>query len=297
MRNTSILVFALLATAVAAHGYSAERDFEKRVQADPNGSVEISNVAGRVSVTGWDRSEVEVTGHLGTGVERVDVTSVGSRTTIKVVVPRMSSRDGDAVLDVRVPKNAELDVTGVSADLRTSDMQSSQSLKTVSGDIRADVVAPRFQAKTVSGDIRLRGDAKVSDMRVETVSGDVLLERGAGDIEATTVSGDVRLEMDPARNVRLHTTSGDLTFSGMLEPAATLDAETISGDLSLRARASAGFEYQAMTFSGDLDNCFGQSAQSTSQHGPGSRLDGTVGDGKARVRVKSMSGDVTLCDH
>jgi DUF4097 and DUF4098 domain-containing protein YvlB len=145
--------------------------------------------------------------------------------------------------------------------------------------------------------MKLRGTSKVSNMRVETVSGDVLLERGAGDIEATTVSGDLRLELDPASSVRMRTTSGDLTFQGSLNPAATLDAETISGDLSLRAGGKSGFEYEAMSFSGDIENCFGKSAQSTSRHGPGSRLDGAVGEGKARVRVKSMSGDVTLCDH
>ena len=297
MRTVSILTFALAATLAAAQAYTADRDFEKRVQADPHGSVEISNVAGSVNVTGWDRSEVEVIGHLGEDVERVDVNTVGSRTTIKVVLPRMSSRDSDAVLEVHVPKNVELDVSGVHADLKTSGVLGSQSLSTVSGDIRADLAGPMFQAKTVSGDIKLRGSAKVSDMRVETVSGNVLLEHGAGDIDATTVSGDLRLEIDPARSVRMHTTSGDLTFQGSLDPAATFDAETISGDLSLRAGGKSGFAYEAMSFSGDIANCFGKSAQSTSQHGPGSRLDGSVGEGKARVRVKSMSGDVTLCDH
>ena len=73
-----------------------------------------------------------------------------------------------------------------------------------------------FEAKTVSGDMRLRGSSKVSNMRVETVSGNVVLDRGAGDIDATTVSGDLCLEIDPARSVRMPTTSGDLTFQGSL---------------------------------------------------------------------------------
>jgi DUF4097 and DUF4098 domain-containing protein YvlB len=297
MRTVSILTFAIAATLATAQAYTADRDFEKRVQADPNGSVEISNVAGSVNVTGWDRSEVEVIGHLDEDVERVDVTTVGTRTTIKVVLPRMSSSDSDAVLDVHVPKSSEINVSGVSANLKTSAMLGSQSLKTVSGDIRAELSGPMFQAKTVSGEMKLRGSGKVSNMRVETVSGDVLLERGAGDIEATTVSGALRLDLDPASSVRMRSTSGDLTFQGSLAPAATLDAETISGELNLRAGGKSGFEYEAMSFSGDIENCFGKSTESTSRHGPGSRLDGTVGEGKARVRVKSMSGDVTLCDH
>lgn len=297
MRTLSIVTFALLAAVVAARGHAADRDFAKTVQADPKGSVEISNVSGVVKVIAWDRSEVEVKARLESGVERVDVTTSGNRTIVKVVLPRMGSHDSEADLDVHVPKNSELEVTGVSADIQVSGMQSSQTLRTVSGDIRADLDGPLFQAKTVSGDMRLRGSSKAADMRVETVSGTVVLDRGAGDIEATTVSGDLRLEIEPARGVRMRTTSGDLSFEGTLEPAATLEAETVSGDAVLRVGGKSGFEYQAQSFSGDLENCFGQNAERTSRHGPGSRLDGTVGEGKARVRVKSMSGDVSVCDH
>ena len=33
----------------------------------------ISNVSGTIDVRGWDRNEVQVTGHLGEDVERLDV--------------------------------------------------------------------------------------------------------------------------------------------------------------------------------------------------------------------------------
>ena len=44
-----------------------------KVAADANGEVVISNVSGTIDVRGWDRNEVQVTGHLGGRVERVDV--------------------------------------------------------------------------------------------------------------------------------------------------------------------------------------------------------------------------------
>ncbi|HEY1284260.1 MAG TPA: DUF4097 family beta strand repeat-containing protein [Steroidobacteraceae bacterium] len=295
MRIVSIITLALLLAAAAAR--IEAKDFEQRVQADPKGTVEVSNVAGRVNIAGWDRSEVEVTGHLGDDVEHVEVTTSGNRTFVKVVLPRMGSHDGDAELDIQVPKGADLDVSTVSADVAVVGVLGSQSLKTVSGDVRAELAGPRFQGKTVSGDLRVRGAAKASDVHLETVSGDVTLDRGAGDVEAVTTSGDLHLDVDPARSVRIRTISGDLSFAGSLESAATLDAQTVSGDLTLRARAKAGFEYEANTFSGDIENCFGVKAQRVSQFGPGSRLDGKVGDGEAHVHAKSMSGDLTICDH
>ncbi len=294
INTVAIVTLALLATAgTAAHA----ADFERKVQADPRGSVEISNVAGAITVTGWDRPEIEVKGNLGASVERVDVTSAGSRTTIKVVLPRMSMRSDEAMLDVHVPRQSEIDVTAVSADLTVSGMLGRQRLKTVSGDIHAEVPGADFESKTVSGAIRLRGLSKDADMHIESISGDVSLERGAGEVDATTVSGDLRLELDPARSVRMHTTSGDLTFRGSFARGATFDAETISGDVTVRAAAANGYEYEATSFSGDLNNCFGKGSESTSRHGPGSRLMGTTGEGAGRVRVKSMSGDVSLCDH
>ena len=53
------------------------------------------------------------------------------------------------------------------------------------------------------------------------------------------------------------------------------------------------------TFSGDIKNCMGTDSERVSKYGPGRRLNGTRGDGaadKARIRLKTMSGDVELCD-
>lgn len=298
---TFIRVPQLAATAVllaaGATCAAAEGTFDRTVAADPRGSVEISNVAGKLTITGWDKPEVAVHGTLGPGVERVDVTSSSGRTVVKVVLPSMSFRDGDADLEVHVPKQSEVQATAVSADLETSSLIGEQRLKTVSGELRASFGGgANFEAKTVSGDMRLRGAAQPAAIRLGTVSGDITLDGGAGEIEATSVSGDVRLEMQTATSVRLHSTSGDLTFRGALGSDASVEAETVSGDVTLRSRAPGGFEYEASSFSGDIGNCFGKEAEATSRHGPGSRLNGTTGEGKGRVRVKTMSGDVEICD-
>src|SRR3984957_3988027 len=56
--------------------------------ANPQGAVQIDNVAGLIDVQGWDKSEVAVTGTIGKDVERVDVTGDSNRTSIRVVLPR-----------------------------------------------------------------------------------------------------------------------------------------------------------------------------------------------------------------
>ncbi|HEV7714692.1 MAG TPA: DUF4097 family beta strand repeat-containing protein [Steroidobacteraceae bacterium] len=295
MRFFSTLALVVVATAGAASN-AAVTEFDKTVAADPKGEVNISNVAGHIKVTGWDRPEVQVKAVLSSGSQRVDVTGGPQRIVIKVVVPGMSWNDADVVLDVHVPKQSELQVTGSSADVETVQVLGEQRLKSVSGTIHAELAAADFEGKTVSGDITLRGTSQPADLRVSTVSGSITLERGAGELDATTVSGDLRAELSSARSVRMHTTSGDLHFRGTLDEGATLEAETISGDVSVQARGKSGYEYEASSFSGELENCFGKSSESTSQHGPGSRLTGTLGKGDARIRAKSMSGDIQICD-
>ncbi len=295
-RIPQVAAVALVLLAAGSACHAASGAFDQSVAADARGTVEISNVSGKITVIGWDKPEVAVHAMLGGGVDRVDVSTSKGRTVVKVVLPHMSLRDGDADLEVHVPSQSEVQATAVSADLDTSHLIGVQRLKTVSGDLRAELTNAAFEAKTVSGEMRLRGTGQPADIRISTVSGDITLDHGAGDVEATSVSGDIRLEMEPARGVRLHSTSGDLTFRGALTADATVEAETVSGDVTLRSRAQSGFEYEATSFSGDIGNCFGKDAESTSRHGPGTRLSGTVGDGKARMRVKSMSGDVEICD-
>jgi DUF4097 and DUF4098 domain-containing protein YvlB len=287
------IVCLLLVVASVAH--AADRDFEQTVKADARGSVRISNVAGKVQVIGWDRPEVEVKAHLSGSVERVDVFSDKGRTTIKVIAPRSSWRGGEADLDIHVPQQSELDISAVSADVETQHLLGPQRLTTVSGEIRAEF-AKDFEGKTVSGDLRLKGESEPGDVRISSVSGDIYLDRGGGDVEVTSVSGDMLLDVASVTSVRTRTTSGDMSLRGALARDGSVEAETISGDVTVRVKPQAGFQYEATSFSGTIGNCFGRHAENTSAHGPGTRLNGTAGEGHGRVRVKSMSGDVAICD-
>jgi DUF4097 and DUF4098 domain-containing protein YvlB len=287
------LVSLLLGGVSVAH--AADRDFEQRLKADPRGSVRISNVSGKVNVVGWNRAEVEVKARLSGNVERVDVFSENGRTTIRVILPRSSHRSGEADLDVRIPQQSDLAISAVSADVETTSLLGPQRLTTVSGDIRAEF-AKDFEGKTVSGDLRIKGKSEPGDVRISSVSGDVYLDRAGGDVEVTSVSGDLLLDVASVTTVRTRTTSGDLSLRGALARDGNVEADTISGDVTVRVKPQAGFQYEATSFSGTIGNCFGRHAENTSTHGPGTRLNGTAGDGRGRVRVKSMSGDVAICD-
>jgi DUF4097 and DUF4098 domain-containing protein YvlB len=298
--NTTLLIAGLLLTGQACAG-----ETEQTVNADPHGTVEISNVSGQVRVAGWDRSEVHVQGHLGTGVERIDVTSQSGRTLVKVVLPHHSIfGDGNADLTVQVPRDSRIEVSSVSADVSVTGVTGALRLGSVSGAVSADIAGSDVDAKTVSGEVQLRGSSQLASrsgsrarLHLSTVSGDLRLTHGAGEIDARTVSGTLDVQADGAHAVRMRSTTGSVRFDGALLSGASLDAESLSGGLQVRARSESGYDYEASSFSGSIEDCFNVEATHTSRYTPGTRLSGTRGSGGGQITLKTLSGTVELCDH
>jgi DUF4097 and DUF4098 domain-containing protein YvlB len=299
MRRCTLWIGLIAASAATA---ASAAPFEQTVGADPHGEVDVSNVAGSIDISGWDRPQVGIKAELSGSQEKVEVTSERGHVSVHVVGPTGGTwfgfgTAGSARLRVWVPRTSELDVTAVSADVTSKGMTGAQRLHSVSGDIEADVSGTDTEIKSVSGDIRLHGNAQPGHFRVSSVSGDVTLGNSAGDLDASTISGGLSAQLTPGNDVHLHTTSGDITLTGRLGMSATVEAQTVSGDVKLRDGAPDGYQYELRSFSGDIDDCFGKPAEHNSEYGPGKHLIGTLGQGGAKIRVNTLSGDVSLCDH
>jgi hypothetical protein len=290
--RTGLSILCLLPLAAAA----ADKPVERRVAADANGEVVISNVSGSVDVRGWDRNEVLVSGRLGADVERVDVESSGGRTVIKVVLPRGHSGDGDAELDVQIPRGSRVEASVVSADLSSRGVLGSQRLKSVSGEITADIAGDDSEVRTVSGDLTIRGNGKPSRLRASSVSGDIDLTNTAGSVDVVTVSGSSRVDIIDASDVRGRTTSGDLELRAKLTRDGRVDVEGVSGEITMRVSAPGGFSTEIESFSGDINGCLAGESERVSKYGPGVRLNLRTVEAGARVRAKTLSGDIDICD-
>ena len=291
--NSFITFAALLAGSSLAH---AEERIDQKLDADPHGVVEISNIAGVVDVSGWDQPQVTVNGEIPHGVDGVEVRSERGHIRITVRFPSFSFSSKGVDLVIKVPHTSEVDVTTVSADINSRGITGQQRLKAVSGSIRADIAQSDTEAKTVSGDVTLHGTGKPLSLHVGTISGTIHVDRAGGDVEASTTSGEINLALETGRSIRMHTVSGDVSFRGRLTKDADVDAQTVSGELRLRTDSENGYEYDVTTFSGDIGNCFNAKAEKTSRYGPGERLSGSLGNGSGHVRLKTMSGDIDLCD-
>jgi DUF4097 and DUF4098 domain-containing protein YvlB len=288
---------ALLAICALPLAAMAESDsIDRKIAADAAGEVVISNVSGIVEVRGWDRNEVQVTGHLGRGVERLDLEKSGGRTVVKVVLPRGNNRDGDADIEVSVPKGSSVEVSAVSADVSSRGVLGTQRLKSVSGEITADITGDESEARSVSGDVTVRGAGKPVSLRVSSVSGNLDITNTAGSLDIVTVSGDARVQMGETSDLRGRTTSGSLEVSGKLTREGRVDVEGVSGDITLKLSAPGGLSTEIESFSGDIEGCLAENVERVSKYGPGVRLNIRTAETGARVRAKTLSGDIDICD-
>ena len=269
---------------------------KERAPVAPDGRVEVSNTAGSVVVTAWPRNGIEVTGTLGTGSERLEFSSVGQVARVKVVLPRVSSRVDSTDLVIKVPAGSSLAVNTVSADVRAQGLRGSQRLQSVSGNVQTEVAAEDVECKTVSGNVTVTGTGQPGLLTITTVSGDASVSRVAGEVNGNTVSGNFTIAMGDASRSRLRSTSGDLGLKGRLSPDARLDLESISGNVRLDLAGPVSAEFDVSSFSGDIHNCFGPKPVQTSEYAPGSEWRHREGPGTARVRIKTLNGDINVCN-
>jgi Putative adhesin len=276
---------------------SAGEPIEKRAPADPKGVVEIVNVAGSVRVMGWNRAEVEVRGELDDNAERLDFSTEGPRTVIRVVLPRNRNNSGDSDLVVRIPEASALTMNTISADQEIDGVKGAQRLQSVSGLIHSETGGEDFQAKTISGDILIAGvsGAKPAIHTVTTVSGDLTLSKISGEVDVETVSGDMTIEAGELSRARVRTTNGDMELSMKLASNGRLDAETINGEVTLKILGTVDAEFDIHTFNGEIASCYGEEAVRSRERGPGHDLNFTRGSGSARVRIKTLNGGIDLC--
>jgi hypothetical protein len=266
-------VLALLCSAGLALPVAAQQSVDETRAVAADAAITVSTISGSVRVSGSDRADVRITGTLGRGIEKLEVTGSGSRLEIRVVYPHDCHDCGDANLEISVPAGSRPEVQTVSADIDVSG---------VKGEVRIE---------SVSGDVTL---ATSGDVRAKTVSSTLKVRGGGPRIEATSVSGDVQVTAGPLDDAELETVSGDIRVESELAPRARLEAHTVSGEVELRLPASTGATFEAESFSGSIRTELGSEAQTTSEHGPGHKLHFATGDGAARVYLKSFSGDVRI---
>jgi hypothetical protein len=267
-----------------------------------DGRVHIENIQGRITVRTWAQPQVRITGSLGKGAEKLDISGDARSLDIEVKYPdhggwnlwgSKSRNIEPTILEITVPQRASLDIESVSALVDVQQMAGRKlEVSNVSGATVVTASSPgEANFENVSGDTTLRLTS--NKVLAESVSGDIKLQGGlAGDVQLESVSGNLQLVAQALSRLQVSTVSGDARLQAGLKPGGRIKGETLSGELGLTLPAGTSARLHAESFSGDLSSPSGKVQRE--EHGPGKSLDTTYGSGDGQIRLESFSGDVRV---
>ena len=274
-----------------------ERDERSRAGAldttvafDARGTVSVSCPGGAVIVTASDRTEIKVRARTESGGIRFS--AGGGRATLEPANGRGCS---DGRFEVTVPSGTRLTARTWSGSVSVRSVHGDLDVHAQSGDVDVRDAGDRLDVETLSGDVTIAGVR--GETTVRSVSGSVTLSAARGNVEIESVSGDLDLRDVVAKQVRTHTTNGEIAFQGAILDAGRYEFNTHSGEISLNLPPDIGAELSVATFNGGIESDFPITLKA-GEHGIGAaqskRLVFTVGRGTARIIAETFSGDINL---
>ena len=262
----------------------AAGSLDTTVAFDARGTVLVTCPQGAVIVAGGDRNEIRVRARTENGAIRF--TSNGLRATLE---PASGRGCNDGRFEITVPAGVRVSARSWSGSVSVKGVHGDLETRTQSADVEIRD-AGRIDVESLSGDVTIQGVN--GESMIHTVSGDITLGAARGDVEIETVSGDIDLQDVVAKQIRTHTTSGDVEFSGQVLPDGRYEYNTHSGEIRLVLPEDVGAQLSIATFNGGIESDFPITLRAGDHENK--RLNFTLGQGTARISAETFSGDITL---
>ena len=220
----ALMMFALSLSASAQY----TEEFHRTVPLSSNGRVALENINGNVTITGWDRNEVQIDAVKKANEQQklaearidVDVSSDSVRIKTKYPDHRTNNNPATVTYQLHVPRAARLD----NIDL----VNGSLDVQQVSGDIEARLV---------------NGKANIEDL--------------SGRADISTVNGTMNLafrSLDSAKAIRLKSVNGAITLGLPPSPNADLSVSTVNGGITTDFPLQVQGKFMGRHLDGKLGN-------------------------------------------
>jgi DUF4097 and DUF4098 domain-containing protein YvlB len=304
-----MLVAALIvAGAVPQVAFAAESSGTREFRAAAGGKLTLRLETGAgLKIAGTGGSSVTVAYKLSCTPDcQIDFDQSGNDLTVKTrFVSGGRHQNGDAELDIRVPRQFDVSLDSMGGRLEIDGVKGTFTGETKGGEIMLHDVDGVAKLRTMGGEIRVKDSTL--DGSVHTMGGAVHVENVVGDLNASSMGGDVRYKnvrrndgkfaspSDSDGQARSEITSGTVqvtTMGGEIETGDApegADVSTMGGDINIKKAARF---VRAKTMGGDIaiESVDGW-VQATTM---GGNLDVTVTGAGGDVTLTSMSGKVVL---
>ena len=286
------------------------------------GDTEITSTVENLDID-WTSGKVNIEYHAGSGVsvsetanrdtsedEKLRWWLDGTTLRIKYAKPQLTIFNNlKKTLTVSLPegivlKNVDIDTT--SADIGVPSMTADEiKFDTTSGDVNAVITAKKLSASSTSGDLNVRQDSDINTAHFSSTSGalaftvpsaeKISMESTSGDISVTvpgtvgdlnldSTSGSIKPDIANTDKAKFSSTSGDITAT--LVSFKDLNVDVTSGDVTLKLPEISGFTLDLDARPSKLKSSLAMVKKGDDQY--------VFGDGSARLRVSTTSGDVHI---
>lgn len=270
----------------------------------------VTNLSGPITVTAGGPNRIDVRATKRVWAQSVEdgrrqlgevvITAAESHNRVELRTDSSTDRNaGRVAVDytIVVPPNTSLELKSVSGDVTVRDTRGEVRAESISGTINSTGTPRLVSAKTVSGDVILADVGADTQLTVRAISGRIAMDRvRARVVDVNAISGTVRMTAWSGERAQIRTLSGRVMFDGTLAPAGRYDIESHSGDVHLSLAERPGFELEADTFNGGI-----QVDMPVRSEGPvvargrqRRSVRGTYGDGAARLRIRTFTGDIVV---
>ncbi len=127
--------------------------------------------------------------------------------------------------------------------------------------------------------------------KIDLVNGGLEAEGVEGEVNASSVNGRIRVR-GLSGGARLSVVNGHLEATyDRLDESKTISLQSVNGSIDLALPSDASATLDASTVSGSIHNDFGLPV---SGHFVGRQLHGTLGDGRAQVKLNDVNGSIRI---
>ena len=311
-----LLAFALPLTGCQM-GPSVSGTFDRSLDVSGPIRLELSNVAGNISIVGSADNKVHVHGDVrvsgfgfGNPQKRLDDILANPPVELKGDTLRVGKdptrlRNVSISYSVEVPRDTAVNSNSVSGSQSVSGVRGPVQAESVSGTVQAQDIGREVRLSSTSGNVTAEncGD----DVRAASVSGTVVVTNAKGDVVAHSVSGDVQVKKPGGRvdantssgtvnvrgsdgDIKAHATAGRVTIEGNPSGNNYWDLKTVSGSVNIAVPSSASFHLSAGAVSGQISAQVPLMIEEQGKHSLRARM----GDGGGRVEIHTVSGAIEV---
>jgi DUF4097 and DUF4098 domain-containing protein YvlB len=194
----------------------------------------VENIKGPITVTGWDRPQIEVTATPEQDWAEIEIEQHDNKVVARTKTEHdqnkwlnwfNGSRSPHVEYSVKVPYTTDLEI------------------KNVEGPITVRHCKGKIRINNVEGKVKL--DHAEGDIRAETVNGALAASHVHGAPQFKTVNGKLRVQESELSGLSAHTVNGKIKAAATWAADAQISLHTVNGDCELtvpsdfRAKASA----------------------------------------------------------